>query len=213
MQIELGLKNRISRVLTLTDAEPLLKEINCSERGLPSQHVLTGWHDKMIGRYTYASEFTKGKVVLDACCGIGWGAYLLATNATKNYAIDKDIKSIDFIDSYWREPKIISVCSDIFTLGLEEKVDVITLMEAIEHFQKEDGVKLIGKLCSLLKQDGVIIGSSLFPHKKSNALRLQDKNPYHLYIYTKSEIKQVLGSFFKDIQILKGKLFIGANRK
>jgi len=206
------MKTRIEKVMQLTNLHPLLKGVECEERGLPSQHTSNGWDKQMIGRYVYASKFTKGKVVLDACCGLGWGAYMLASNAKRVYAAEQNPDCVKFIETHWNEPIIVPLCTNIFKLNLEEKVDVITLMEAIEHFDMEDGIGLLTKLCDYLKDDGKIILSSSFVKNREKADRLCAKNPFHKYIYTKKEMKTILSNIFEDSIIKDNKIFCCSNK-
>jgi len=207
------MQTRIEKIMGLKDTHPLLKSIESGERGLPSQYIYDGWYKQMIGRYMYASKFTKDKVVLDACCGVGWGAYMLASNAKKIYATDQNADCIKFIESYWNDSVIVPLHADIFNLELDEKVDVITLMEAIEHFDKEDGIRLLTKLCENLKDNGIVILSSGFPKSREKADKLCAQNLFHHHIYTKQEMKIILAGLFENV-IMKGrKIFCCSNKR
>lgn len=205
---------RINKIIRLKYEDiKLNKNNNKIERSLPSEEkfVKCGWYRFMLARYLIATKFTRDKLVLDSCAGLGWGSYILASNSKRVYANDYDKESLNFINSYWKDKKIKILFENALNLKLTEKVDVVVAMESIEHFNKKDGVKYIKNLTNCLVNKGVLVGSSSFPLSKKDAIKLCSTNPYHKYIYTLEEIYSLFRKYFEEVQIFERKIFICKN--
>ncbi|WP_300882931.1 hypothetical protein [uncultured Desulfovibrio sp.] len=82
-------------------------------------------------------------------------------------------------------------------------------MEAIEHFTKEDTVKIIQQVKSLL--NGIFIASSFYPDSSEQARISEAQNPFHLHIWTKEEILQLCNKFFQNTTLIGNLLLISQN--
>lgn len=183
------------------------------ERAMPSNDNFqkSGYYLKMLGRYFFAGrEFCKNKNVLDSCSGVGWGSYILSHYATSVVAYDFELKAVEFSKKYWKSSNITWIQGDALSEQLLNgtKFDVITAMETIEHFSKEDGEKYIKNCANLLSSKGSIVGSSSFPISKEIAEELRKKNPYHPHIFTYDEILTILNKYFNKVQIIDNWMFI-----
>jgi len=212
--LDSDLVQRLNKIMSLSSADVRIRRGCEYERNIPSEKrfLKNRWYRFMLARYIFATCFTRGKTVLDSCCGLGWGSYILAHNAIKVYANDCNENALGFINSYWNEPKIETVSRGALSLELSQKVDVVVMMESIEHFSKEEGKVYIENLVSHLVPGGTIVGSSVFPKSRKKAQMACNKNPKHEHIYTLIEIRDLLQKNFKNIEIFNSKFFTGVKK-
>jgi len=74
------------------------------ESSMPGEpdHVSSGHYKTMLKRYLFAgSFFCRGKRVIDSCCGLGWGAFLLAQHSGSVVAFDRSAQSLAFCRGAW----------------------------------------------------------------------------------------------------------------
>ena len=176
------------------------------------EHLKTGHFRTMLKRYFFAADyFCKGKNVLDSCCGLGWGAYILSKFARNVNAFDSSSEIIKFCKKTWNRQNIHWQTADAMDMSTieNEYFDVVIAMESIEHFNYSDGEKYIGNLNNKLKTHGFLIGTSLFKSTREEADAHCKTNPHHLYIYTLDEISALLKKYFKDYAIISNWMFIG----
>lgn len=184
------------------------------ERDLPGNECFqkNGWWRYMLLRYGLAMHFSKGKKVLETCSGLGWGAYLLDSVAEYVSSIEMDEQSINLSKQLWKTDRTEYIRGSVLKMPVSyNKYDVVTAMESIEHFSLDDIKTYLKEINRVLKSDGILIGSSSFPDTIEEADALCSKNKYHLHIYTKSELHELLKECgFKNIKIFKNNLFFKA---
>ena len=184
------------------------------ERALPGdpRYAKSGWCHKMLARYFFTgSVFCHDKHVLDACSGLGWGAKILSNYAASVTCIEQDAEISAKAAAFWKSSNISWVNCDALNLDqclLPASFDVVTAMEAIEHFNKKDGYRLLEQGHSVLKDGGYLVASSYFPISRSEADICCAKNPFHLYIYTKDEILSFCSSIFSEVKLIGNLLLI-----
>ena len=70
-----------------------------------------------IDRYVFANGWTKGKTVLDAATGQGYGAgILLSLGAKSVVGIDTDVHAVEVANNLLQSPKANFLVCDIFDL-------------------------------------------------------------------------------------------------
>lgn len=90
-----------------------------------------------VERYLYAQSFTKDKVVLDAACGSGLGAYLYGLQAKELFAVDRKQEHLDYAKKFPHEKPVHFLQRDLDTDLLPE-CDVCISLETIEHLEHPD---------------------------------------------------------------------------
>lgn len=186
------------------------------ERDIPSDEkfIKNGWWRIMLLRYGLAMHYSKGKEVLDTCSGMGWGAYLISSNASHVTCIELEKKSIGISKKIWESDNIEWVCGSVLKMPYcNDRYDIVTAMESIEHFKLEDIRVYIREVYRVLKPGGYFIGSSCFPETIEEANYMLSKNKFHLHICTKNEIIELLEEQgFRDIKIFHNRLFFIAKK-
>jgi len=184
------------------------------ECGMPadSKPMKTGWYKWMLSRYIFSTQFTEGITVLDLCCGVGWGSYIIGTNAKKIIAVDYQKKALEYLKNNWKNTKNIETVNfDVLKYVCKEPVDIVLMMDCIEHLSIFEGVRVMLNVFKSLKPDGIVIGSSGFPATREQAKKSESK--FHKHVYTLNEITMLLKTFFKDVKVLENKYFICKEKK
>jgi 2-polyprenyl-3-methyl-5-hydroxy-6-metoxy-1,4-benzoquinol methylase len=184
-----------------------------TERAFPGdrEHLSSGHYKTMLKRYIFAGAFfCKRKKVLDSCCGLGWGTYLLSQYADEVTAFDIDQDVFNFCRKTWQEKNIRWKLVDVFDMSsiADNGFDVAVAMETIEHFSPNNGEKYIVQLSNKLKKGGIIIGSSSFPVTRDEASEQCKTNPFHLHIFTQAEITEILKKNFREHTVINNWMFI-----
>ncbi|HZO13273.1 MAG TPA: class I SAM-dependent methyltransferase [Polyangiaceae bacterium] len=168
-------------------------------RGLPGnpEFAASGWTDHMLLRYCLAMDHAVGKSVLDTCCGLGWGSYLVGAVARSVVGIDLDEGAVAFCRETWREDNLEFLPGSVLELPFPaNEFDVVLCMEALEHFTVEDGRRYLTELHRVCRPGGILLGSSAFPENKTDADALCALNEHHLHIYTRDEMHTLLSAIF-----------------
>ena len=186
------------------------------ERVLPGDECFqdNGWWKYMLLRYGLAMHFSEGKDVLETCSGLGWGAYLLDSIAKSVTCIEIDKESINQSKQLWKTDRTVYINSSVLRIPTkDDRFDVVTAMESIEHFKLEDIKIYLSEIYRVLKTGGFLIGSSSFPDTREEAKTLCSKYKYHLHICTKQEINNLLRKQgFKKVKVFHNRLFFIARK-
>lgn len=183
------------------------------ERAFPSDEkfIKSGYSEIMLKRYFFAGKmFCENRLVLDSCCGIGWGSAILSKYSKNVTSFDIDEKTIAFCKQFWKLDNVNFIEGSALDINFlnQSKFDTVTAFETIEHFSKEDGEKYICQMTKVLKKNGVLIGTSAFPETDSEAKKLRLTNPYHLHIFTEKELRGILQKYFSTYHIIDQWMFI-----
>ena len=166
------------------------------------------WANVMRKRSDYAKSNSKDKNVLDLCCGTGWTTYEIAGNAKSVVGIDCSDEAIKIAKKSYNKENITYLKMDALNLQFPSKTfDLVVSMEAIEHFTKENGHRFIKEAYRVLKDEGVFIGSTPNIENRSpiKLLTLKIQDPFHLFLYSSSILKDTLLSVFKTVTIIPQK--------
>ena len=144
-------------------------------------------------RYDFASKFCRGKSVLDAACGTGYGSEILAEKGAIDVTgVDISSEAIDEAKKYYQHPKLQFIELDVLNLdSLGKKFDMVVSFETIEHLAKPD--KFLKQVHLILKPEGTFICSS--PNRNYSS-RNQTENPYHLSEMTYKEFLTCFEQYF-----------------
>lgn len=173
-------------------AERIIPEY--TEKGALSMH---------LKRYEFASAFCKGRVVLDAACGAGYGTSYLAGVAKSAVGLDIDPDAINYASGRNKRDNARFMQMDISKeIRFPDKYfDVICSFETIEHLPDAD--RYLREIKRALKDGGVYFLSTPF-------VKNTDQNPrnaHHYREYSMDDIKKMLKPYFSAVQ------FYGQRRK
>jgi ubiquinone/menaquinone biosynthesis C-methylase UbiE len=158
------------------------------------------WH-----RYAFALALVDGKRVLDAACGEGFGADLLANTAASVHAIDIDAGSIEHAKQrYGSKPGLEFQLADVTLLDAlpDNSFDVVVSFETLEHVQEHE--RMLAGFYRVLKKDGVLLIST--PDKKNYTDATGVVNPHHVRELYFEEFSDLLDRHFSAKKIYTQKL-------
>lgn len=158
-------------------------EINYS---LQSMDVLVS-----LARYNFVNKTITDKTmrVLDYGCGSGYGTRVLCEKFL-------DVVSFDtYPDNYF--PKDIQVVTDESKLS-NQKFNVVTCFEVIEHLQENEQLKLIHKMADYLQPSGTLFISTV---RKMDPPPTENRRLYHLNELTFYELYNLCSSSFRNIYV------------
>ncbi len=128
------------------------------ERGAPSARSSEDYSIKIRLEFIEKYVPLKGKRVLDVGCGNGFYTNEMARRAKEVVGVDVNCKSIDEATRLAAKvglKNVNFVCSSVENYHAEEKFDVITLIEVLEHVDDEHAV--ICNLEKMLKDSGKLV--------------------------------------------------------
>lgn len=166
-----------------------VKTMDSGERQIsPNLEGIRGDHR---GRYEFAKNYVmKGDIVLDMASGVGYGAYILAsqTECKKVFAVDLNEEAIEYGKKNYNSPKIEYIAGDCLVVELEpESFDLIISFETVEHICNDR--LLLQRFHGLLKPQGKLLFSTpnqeKMPYSKVGF-------PFHVKHYTPLELECLL---------------------
>ncbi len=153
-----------------------------------------------VKRYLLAQSFARGKRVLDAGCGSGYGTKLLANVAQSVDAVDIDPEAVSFCQSTFANDRIDWSVADLRSFEPGEKAyDLVTSFEVIEHLTRDEIPAYLDRIRRSLNPDGVALIST-----PNRLVAEQWQNPFHHAEMTLEEFRETLSAAF-DVQAILGK--------
>ncbi|MBF0217280.1 MAG: class I SAM-dependent methyltransferase [Candidatus Omnitrophica bacterium] len=148
-----------------------------------------------ITRYMFAAPYVKGKKVLDAACGCGYGAEYLSKSASEIKGIDISQEAIGYCKEHYGEGSVEYYRMDCCGMDFPDGAfDVVVAFEFIEHIAEQ--ASFLNEVARVLAKGGTFIVST--PNKTRY---LEVDNPYHVSNMDVNEFEKVLGSNFGQVKI------------
>ncbi len=158
-------------------------------------------------RYLMACDLVRGKKVLDAACGEGYGSHLLATYADKVVAVDIDQNSINHAKQRYRRNNLKFIKADVLEIPIpDDSFDVVVSFETLEHLAEHQD--LLAEYKRLLTNDGCLIIST--PDKAEYSDKTGFSNEYHVKELYHHEFKELLDGHFSHQVWLGQKLMFNS---
>jgi len=157
------------------------------------------WH-----RYVFARTVARGKRVLDAACGEGYGSALLADVAHSVLGVDIAQAAIDHARArYGGRANLRFERGDVTALELPPaSFDVIVSFETLEHVQAQQA--LVAGFARALADDGVLLVSS--PDKRTYSDLSGFRNEFHVRELYREELLALLAPHFPHVRLYGQKL-------
>jgi SAM-dependent methyltransferase len=158
------------------------------------------WH-----RYVFARAFARGKRVLDAACGEGYGSALLASEAASVLGVDIAEDAIAHARARYadRHANLRFERGDCTVLDLPAgSFDLITSFETLEHVMAQQA--LIDGFARVLATNGVLLISS--PDKRAYSDVSGFRNEFHVRELYRDELLALLKPHFPFVHLYGQKL-------
>ena len=169
------------------------------ERVIPDVVEPALWHEH-LSRYMYAAGVARGKRVLDAGCGTGYGTACLGRHAALAIGFDISEEAIAFAQKHYGKRARFRTGSAEQFPEEDGSFEVVTAFEVIEHL--EHWPKLIEEANRVLTADGLFLVST--PNKTYYAETRSGSgpNPFHVHEFDCEEFRAALAAVFPHVAIL-----------
>lgn len=164
--------------------------------GMSNRYMLA----EHMQRYRSVLKLVRGKKVLDAACGAGYGSALLASEAESVIGIDISDEAIEYAKNCYE-----SVKNAIYMKASVEKLpfadnsfDVVISFETIEHVDEKIQNSFLKEIERCLNNNGILIMSS--PDKKTYSDLIGFNNEFHVREFYFDEFDKFLHREFKFVE-------------
>lgn len=169
------------------------------ERVIPGQ-VDPDLMNEHLARYAFAARLARGKRVLDAGCGAGYGSAELARTAAGVLGVDQSEEAVAFAREHYRLPNLNFVCGSVGALPHPSaSFDLVVAFEVIEHL--DEWHEFLLEMRRVLSPGGQFIVST--PNKAYYAETREQAgpNPFHRHEFDFAEFRDELGAVFPHISL------------
>jgi len=176
------------------------------ERTIPGLAEENYWFRRHEVVYRHLLDLCAGRDVLEAGCGEGYGADLIASVASRVVAVDYDEATVAHVQA--RYPRVRMLAGNLAALPLPDaSVDVVVNFQVIEHLW--DQPQFVAECARVLRPGGLLLMST--PNRITfSPGRDTPINPFHTRELNAAELTELLtdGGFF-ELQSMSG-VFHGA---
>jgi SAM-dependent methyltransferase len=169
--------------------------VSSPERILPDETEpgIVALHRK---RYEFAQPYCRGRDVLDAGCGAGYGTALLAADAATVVAVDLDAGAIAYAKRRYSAENVDFRVGDMTALDLrDDSVDVVCAFETIEHLG--DPERFLDEARRVLRRDGLLLASTPLAVQTNE----RPANPHHEREYSAHDFETLLRTHFASVEL------------
>jgi SAM-dependent methyltransferase len=155
-------------------------------REIASEH----WH-----RYAFARPLARGRRVLDAACGEGYGSALLAAAGAQVLGLDIGADVVAHARARYADVAGLRFdCADATRLEAlpDRAFDLILSFETLEHVQDQE--RLLDGFARLLAPGGLLLVST--PDKRTYTDLTGEVNPHHVRELYRDEFEALLAARF-----------------
>lgn len=169
------------------------------ERLIPGQ-VDVDLLNEHMARYTFASRLARGKRVLDAGCGAGYGSAELARMADRVTGIDVAAEAVGFArQNYQAENLSFEQASCVALPFAEGAFDLVVGFEVIEHL--EDWRGFLAEVQRVLAPTGQFIVSTPNKLYYTESRGAEGANPFHVHEFEFEEFRTELLTVFPHVSL------------
>lgn len=158
------------------------------ERTVPGLDTENYWFRRHQVVYEHLMARCAGREVLEAGCGEGYGADLIAGVARRVIGVDYDEAAVDHVRA--RYPRVQALCGNLAELPLADgEVDTVVNFQVIEHLWDQAG--FISECARVLRPSGELMVST--PNRITfSPGRATPLNPFHTRELNVDELIQLL---------------------
>lgn len=173
----------------MSDAAPLPFTGERYHPDVPREMAYEHWH-----RYAFALELARGRHVLDAASGEGYGAALLARSAASVLGVDLSAEAVAHAQARYGSPRLRFEQGDVLRLDgvADASIDLVVSFETLEHLADHDA--LLSAFARVLKPDGLLLVST--PDRHTYSELAGHRNPHHVRELYREEFEALLSRHF-----------------
>ena len=169
------------------------------ERVIPGQ-VDVDLLNEHLARYSFAARLARGKRVLDAGCGAGYGSAELAQAADRVVGIDCAAEAVEFARANYHLPNLQFEQASCTGLPHPDgSFDLVVAFEVIEHL--EDWRTFLAEARRVLAASGQFIVSTPNKLYYTESRGQVGTNPFHVHEFDFAEFRAELKSIFPYVSM------------
>ena len=169
------------------------------ERLIPGQ-VDVDLLNEHMARYTFAARLARGKRVLDAGCGAGYGSAELARSAATVTGVDVAPEAIEFARENYRHANLTFEQASCTELPFPDGAfDLVVGFEVIEHL--EDWRGFLSEVGRVLAPTGQFIVSTPNKLYYTESRGEHGANPFHVHEFDFQEFRTELQAVFPHVSM------------
>jgi SAM-dependent methyltransferase len=153
-----------------------------------------------LARYAFAARLARGKRVLDAGCGAGYGSAELAAAAESVVGVDVAPEAIAFAAAHYQLPNLRfeqASCTALPNPG--GSFDLVVAFEVIEHL--EDWRAFLGEARRVLEPSGQLVVSTPNRLYYTESRGPRGANPFHVHEFDFAEFSAELRAVFPHVSL------------
>jgi SAM-dependent methyltransferase len=150
-----------------------------------------------MAHYIFAETYVRGKTVLDAATGKGYGSYHLMKvgKARGVVGIDLDEAGLAYAGEKYRLRGLFFKKMDVTAMSFaNDSFDVVVSFETLEHVRPAETPRFMREVVRVLRPDGVFVVST--PNRP--VYSASTRTPDHLNEMDFDELRRVLFRYFRD---------------
>jgi SAM-dependent methyltransferase len=179
--------------LTFDAEEPLPLTGERTAPDIPDERY---WFIRHLVAYRAAAALTPQKRVLDAGCGEGYGAALLAIDARTVVACDLEAPVLG--RAHRRYPAVDAAAGNLVSMPFADAAfDVVVSMQTIEHLHSP--VDFLAECRRVLRPDGTLVLST--PNRLTFSPDGVVRNPFHTFEFAPDDLRGALARRFTDVDL------------
>jgi SAM-dependent methyltransferase len=169
------------------------------ERAIPGE-VDADLLNEHVARYAFAARLARGKRVLDAGSGAGYGSAELARTAQSVVGLDRAPEAVDFARTHYRLPNLFFEQASCAALPHPGGVfDLVVAFEVIEHL--EDWREFLLEARRVLAPTGQFIVSTPNKLYYTESRGAAGANPFHAHEFEFDELRGELTRVFPHVSM------------
>ncbi|MBS1854100.1 MAG: methyltransferase domain-containing protein [Acidobacteria bacterium] len=169
------------------------------ERLIPGQVDIDLLNEHMA-RYTFAVRLARGKRVLDAGCGAGYGTAELASTAERVTGIDVAADAVEFARAHYAAANLAFEQASATALPFPDaSFDLVVAFEMIEHL--EDWRGFLAEARRVLTPSGQLIVSTPNRLYYTESRGAHGANPFHVHEFDFAEFSDELRAVFPHVSL------------
>ncbi|MEO8346726.1 MAG: class I SAM-dependent methyltransferase [Betaproteobacteria bacterium] len=146
------------------------------------------WH-----RYAFVAELARGRRVLDAACGEGYGSFLIAHTAAQVTGVDISPEAVAHARERYPLKNLAFTQGSVTKIPLPDaSVDVVVSFETIEHLPEQR--EMLAEFRRVLTAAGILVISS--PNRPVYNEAGEVENNFHVAELDRAELKALLDPAF-----------------
>ena len=178
------------------------------ERITPGTHEWDAYYGNHICRYAFAADLLAGRPharVLDAACGVGYGARALAEAlpGARVVAVDRDEAALAVARGQFAHDRVTVLADDCYTLAAAAThgpYDAVVSFETLEHLAEP--ARFLSAVRGVLAPGGTLVVST--PNQSVTGFETPDDWSFHEKEYTAAELTALLAGHGFDAADLFG---------